>query len=495
MKKIFTLALILALTLSLSACGEKQVTDEPLSITLAEDGKTILYEGTFTGTLVKKVPEGQGTFKSSEGWTYEGNFTEGAIAGAGSFENKAMSVMASPGGNLTEGVFSGSVVDGVPQGEGAFESNRGWTYTGNFTDAAIAGSGTMEDVHLESLLNGVMYSYNYTGPVTDGMPDGEGVIECDEGWTYRGPFMQGTFDMRGTIENFNYSVEVDGVSFPGIYDGEILDMVPEGKGSFKTAEDSPAQWSYEGGFTEGKLSGEGTAEALPIDLLILDLSVPTYYTGQLKDGKAEGQGVADSASANDQFVFEGSFLDSKANGIGDLYLHIDDYDKEGRGRHMLTGNLTGGSWDPSIADQYQTMGFFSRFWDLDTSAAEAFLDNNPQLFLAAEPAADNTLQPYDFQAFRSEAGAYSDRLTSIEGMVLTEGAQDIYGKTLDYLYIMGKDGNMNVIFFPEAHGYQAYDDAVVQALPVGPAVAVGNDGTTVDVVVYYGSWANQTIVE
>ena len=74
MKKIFTLALILALTLSLSACGEKQVTDEPLSITLAEDGKTILYEGTFTGTLVKKVPEGQGTFKSSEGWTYEGNF-------------------------------------------------------------------------------------------------------------------------------------------------------------------------------------------------------------------------------------------------------------------------------------------------------------------------------------------------------------------------------------------------------------------------------------
>ena len=162
---------------------------------------------------------------------------------------------------------------------------------------------------------------------------------------------------------------------------------------------------------------------------------------------------------------------------------------------MLTGNLTGGSWDPSIADQYQTMGFFSRFWDLDTSAAAAFLDNNPQLFLAAEPAADNALQPYDFQAFRSEAGAYSDRLTSIEGMVLTEGAQDIYGKTLDYLYIMGKDGNMNVIFFPEAHGYQAYDDAVVQALPVGPAVAVGNDGTTVDVVVYYGSWANQTIVE
>lgn len=439
MKKIFTLALILALTLSLSACGEKQVTDEPLSITLAEDGKTILYEGTFTGTLVKKVPEGQGTFKSSEGWTYEGNFTEGAIAGAGSFENKAMSVMASPGGNLTEGVFSGSVVDGVPQGEGAFESNRGWTY--------------------------------------------------------RGPFMQGTFDMRGTIENFNYSVEVDGVSFPGIYNGEILDMVPEGKGSFKTAEDSPAQWSYEGGFTEGKLSGEGTAEALPLDLLILDLNVPTYYTGQLKDGKAEGQGVADSASANDQFVFEGSFLDSKANGMGDLYLHIDDYDKEGRGRHMLTGNLTGGSWDPSIADQYQTMGFFSRFWDLDTSAAAAFLDNNPQFFMAAEPAADNTLQPYDFQAFRSEAGAYSDRLTSIEGMVLTEGAQDIYGKTLDYLYIMGKDGNMNVIFFPEAHGYQAYDDAVVQALPVGPAVAVGNDGTTVDVVVYYGSWADQTIVE
>ncbi|MBQ4234220.1 MAG: hypothetical protein II700_04890, partial [Firmicutes bacterium] len=99
MKKIFTLALILALTLCLSACGEKQVTDEPLSITLAEDGKTILYEGTFTGTLVKKVPEGQGTFKSSEGWTYEGNFTAGAIAGAGSFENKAMSVMASPGGN------------------------------------------------------------------------------------------------------------------------------------------------------------------------------------------------------------------------------------------------------------------------------------------------------------------------------------------------------------------------------------------------------------
>ncbi|MBQ3579170.1 MAG: hypothetical protein II974_10970, partial [Firmicutes bacterium] len=51
--------ILIALLLCLSACGEKEVTDEPVTVSFTNRGEPVSADGTFTGTLVRKVPEGE----------------------------------------------------------------------------------------------------------------------------------------------------------------------------------------------------------------------------------------------------------------------------------------------------------------------------------------------------------------------------------------------------------------------------------------------------
>lgn len=106
MKKVMTWILALALTFSLAGCSTNSASDptntQPVTETVENKEITISIQsfeengidatpmektGTFSGTLVDGVPSGEGTFKSqnSEGetWTYSGNFENGTFNGQG----------------------------------------------------------------------------------------------------------------------------------------------------------------------------------------------------------------------------------------------------------------------------------------------------------------------------------------------------------------------------------------------------------------------------
>jgi len=69
--------------LDIGSWGKKEVVDMNLSLSFPD----MVHEGTYTGTLFRKLPNGHGTFSSPDGrrtaYTLEGNWTDGVLNGPG----------------------------------------------------------------------------------------------------------------------------------------------------------------------------------------------------------------------------------------------------------------------------------------------------------------------------------------------------------------------------------------------------------------------------
>ncbi|OUP53218.1 hypothetical protein B5F17_06505 [Butyricicoccus pullicaecorum] len=125
MKKVITWILALVLTFSLAGCSTNSASDltnaQPVTETVENKEITISIQsfekngidatpmeqtGTFSGTLVDGVPSGDGTFKSqnSEGetWTYSGNFENGTFNGQGTIASSDYE----QSGTYTDGLFT-----------------------------------------------------------------------------------------------------------------------------------------------------------------------------------------------------------------------------------------------------------------------------------------------------------------------------------------------------------------------------------------------------
>lgn len=83
------LILLLTVLLTLSGCGQKNVTDERMTIYVM-GAKYSGYYGSYTGEVIKgNVPNGAGVFSvlgtSGDKWTYDGEWNDGVFCGGGVF--------------------------------------------------------------------------------------------------------------------------------------------------------------------------------------------------------------------------------------------------------------------------------------------------------------------------------------------------------------------------------------------------------------------------
>lgn len=144
MKKLVSFAAILTLTISLAACGgPREVTDMAYSIEYREEA----LSGTYTGTTVENIPEGEGTFTcTDEGVTfvYTGTWEAGAMVGEGQLEYSAYAMTVDEDTEYV-GQYNGTVVDGLPSGEGTYESvdedEVAFVYEGEWADGLFNGQG------------------------------------------------------------------------------------------------------------------------------------------------------------------------------------------------------------------------------------------------------------------------------------------------------------------------------------------------------------------
>ena len=222
MKKRFLLFSALLSLLLLTGCT-KQLTDKPL--TLSFPGET----AAFTGTLSK------GTYTGTvlgDGWRFEGTLTaECLLTGEG--EN--VPCRAALFGSVEDGTYTGSLVSGVPDGEGVFTLASGASFTGEFS-GGTAVRGEAADLPWTLLHGGSRFSGTYTGPLESAGPEGEGLFggenAAGQQFTWHGGWSGGETAGPGVLTDEHCIVSVEGRETAGSYAGDGCDGLPDGEGVF-----------------------------------------------------------------------------------------------------------------------------------------------------------------------------------------------------------------------------------------------------------------------
>lgn len=129
------------------------------------------------------------------------------------------------------------------------------------TSSAFAEQQTIE---ISVSINGQQRIGNYTGTVVDGVPSGDGVFVSNDNKpavSYQGHWENGKLSGVGYLEAEAYTVHFNNSN--GKYDrtgqfkGEVYDGLPSGNGSFSAKNSAGTPWTYEGEWAKGQIEGYG----------------------------------------------------------------------------------------------------------------------------------------------------------------------------------------------------------------------------------------------
>lgn len=215
MKKIFTLLLLAVFSIWLCACGgPKEITNMPHSAIIGDTQ----YNGTYTGTVVEKIPNGEGTFYFSDSTAtikYSGAWEDGNPLGEGTIEFDGYVIEHND--TTYTGLYSGETKNGIPNGDGSFSFTKNddyINYSGTWTAGCFSGNGNLEtNLYVINFPDGISRQGEYKGETLDGKASGTGVFSAtnDSGnhYTYTGEFENGTFNGFGIrrFDDSSFNVE------------------------------------------------------------------------------------------------------------------------------------------------------------------------------------------------------------------------------------------------------------------------------------------------
>ncbi|MEP7157418.1 MAG: C13 family peptidase [Betaproteobacteria bacterium] len=170
------------------------------------------------------------------------------------------------------GRYYGPILNGVSQGKGRMEWDNGALYEGGFKGGLFSGHGTYRSASGKT----------YEGDFVNGSMSGTGTYKMLDGSVYTGAFRDDSFNGSGKIER------PDGDN----YTGEFKDGLYHGTGKLTTH-----SVTYEGEFQRGLYWGKGR-ETTP----------DGTYAGDFVRGRYQGKGRAES---KDGEIFEGDFEDGE----------------------------------------------------------------------------------------------------------------------------------------------------------------------------------------
>ena len=178
--------------------------------------------------------------------------------------------------------YEGNYVNDVRQGKGTRISSTGIKYVGDFFDGSLNGKGVI------TFPNGDIYE----GSVVKNLRDGSGKYTSAAGGYYNGMWKTDVKSGYGVSQFTNGNV----------YEGNFVNNLPhDTKGKMKFKDGT----SYEGAFSSGKMTGQGTR-----------YYSNGIYTGSFVDGVLDGYGTYEWESGNS---YEGYWKNGQRNGQGTFY--------------------------------------------------------------------------------------------------------------------------------------------------------------------------------
>lgn len=185
-----------------SSAGTGSGSVENLPVTVSFGGNAV--EGVYTGACPEFLPDGKGEFRNDEGCTASGEFSSGKFL-QGSVQNLPCTITV--GSYEVTGFYSGEFSQGMPEGNGSFVSPADWSeldYSGGFSAGAFSGEGTLFSRYAEFPLDGGPVRGEYRGSVLNGLPEGEGDFRgmAADGtpFTYSGSWHEGKPEGQGCLE-------------------------------------------------------------------------------------------------------------------------------------------------------------------------------------------------------------------------------------------------------------------------------------------------------
>ena len=272
-KRLFLFPALLAVLL-LSGCT-RELNGAGLALSFPEE--TVQ----FTGTVSKGVYTGAVT---GDGWRFDGTLTaERLLTGEG--EN--VPCRTALFGSVEDGAYTGSLVSGLPDGEGTFALSSGASFTGTFSGGAAV-RGEAQELPWELVRGGSRYTGTYTGSLDTAGPEGEGLFvgvnaagQCfcwDGGWS--GGEIAGT----GVLTDDACITSVEGRETAGAYAGDGRDALPDGEGAFTGETEDGVPFTYTGEWKTGLMDGAG---ALSYDAENLYTRTGTFSAGCFAAGRLE----------------------------------------------------------------------------------------------------------------------------------------------------------------------------------------------------------------
>ena len=119
--------------------------------------------------------------------------------------------------------------------------------------------------------------------------------------------------------NMELTLTWNGTEYTGVYTGGLKSMLPEGEGRFAGRTDANRRFEWDGGWRAGEPSGGGTLVLDGFTASVEGESCVGSYTGAGRDGLPEGEGTFTSADAEGVgFTYAGAWTAGEINGQGTL---------------------------------------------------------------------------------------------------------------------------------------------------------------------------------
>lgn len=253
-----------------------------------------------------------------------------------------------------EGIFTGTVIDGIVSGEGEFKvfgDEGGWQYSGTFEQNAIAGNGKLENYTYKITLPSNLIDVTYNGECLNGLPNGNGSIQGkieNVLFEYIGEFENGNISGEGNVTNYPHTLSYENNDLEGFYTGELKDGTITGNGKFTDSSDD-IEFCYEGEWLNGKMSGIGK---LVCDKYIVHFDAVDrmgQYNGATLNGIADGQGIFKAKNDDDvAYEYNGLWKNGLCNGYGEFI-----YEENSYGFLNNIGNFVDGEFVPTPSEFMQ----------------------------------------------------------------------------------------------------------------------------------------------
>lgn len=311
-----------------------------------------------------------------------------------------------------------------------------------------------EELYIEGTYSGVMLGKH---------PNGEGtfIAETEKGTiTYEGVWIEGVCEEKGKIKDMSYSIEYEGETLEGVYNGEVSEFIPSGNGLFNYKNED-RYFKYDGVWKKGKPSGKGNLQSNFYVVHFKETDRVGEYDGQVSNLKAKGEGTfAAVNSEGNSYTYKGEWNNGLYNGYGEWKFYEVTY----------IGNFKDGEFYPTPYQYFASLGTVKDEEYIITGNAKNFLEKYSDMFL------NNSIEGYDvdyeenfsYKAFAKNQEEYGDKLIKVSLNVVQISEYEGYGDDKMTVFI-GTDYNGNV-YYVTKYGYtkNVYEGSkiILTALPL-----------------------------